>query len=170
MSTYSKTYQENHNIDWFATINGRCCHFASGGTYLPEEVNNKEQNRKIQQLVARKNIHRDNDLNGVSRNQYYIDDITSIVHAQFDNEINEALIISISTADAVSAGFYSYCFWGVDKWGGIIYRLIASPVRNIEPEFDEPLIIPDLQNAQPMHPNLQIDADRTIPEYIRVLV
>lgn len=61
MSKYSKAYQEDHNIDWFAIIDGRYYHFASGGTYLPDEVNNKEQNRKLQHFVAQKNIHR-NDI------------------------------------------------------------------------------------------------------------
>lgn len=54
MSKYSKAYQEDHNIDWFAIIDGRYYHFASGGTYLPDEVNNKEQNRKLQHFVAQK--------------------------------------------------------------------------------------------------------------------
>lgn len=169
MSKYSKAYQEDHNIDWFARVNGMYCHFASGGTYLPDEVNDKEQNRKIQQYIARKN-NQQNYLDGVLINPNYMDDVLSIVTSQFGIEMNVDRALSLCATDAVSLGFNSYCFWGIDKWDGIIYRLIASPIHIINPEFDSPLTIPELQSAHSMKPFLQIPADREVPEYIRVFV
>ena len=168
MSTYSKAYQEDHNIDWFAIVDGRYCHFASGGTYLPKEVNNKEQNRKIQQFVAKSNLHREDVVNGVSINQDYMDDVRSIVNIQFEQQVIAELRISLCSADAAYIGFYSYCYWGLDKWGGIIYRLIASPTQNIKPEFNEPLTIPELESAHCMTPVLHLDEERSIPEFIRL--
>lgn len=168
MSKYSKAYQEDHNIDWFAIIDGRYYHFASGGTYLPDEVNNKEQNRKLQHFVAQKNIHRNDIHNGVSINRNYFSDVHSIVQNQFEGKINAEMGISLCSADAAHIGFYSYCYWGIDKWGGIIYRLIASPAQNINPEFDEQLTVPELMCAHFMSLVLHLDEERTIPEFIRV--
>lgn len=170
MSTYSKAYQEDHNIDWFAIVDGRCCHFASGGTYLPKVVNIKEQNRKIQQFVAKRNLHREEIDNGVSINQDYMNDARSIVNIEFEEQMNAELGISLCTADAAHIGFYSYCYWGIDKWGGIIYRLIAFPAQNIRPEFNEQIIIPELKSAHCLTPVLHLDEDRIIPEFIRVYV
>lgn len=75
---------------------------------------------------------------------------------------------SLCSADAAYIGFYSYCYWGIDKWGGIIFRLIASPAQNINPEFDEPLTIPELKSANCMTLVLHLDEERSIPEFIRV--
>ena len=170
MSRYSKAYQEDHNIDWFAIVDGRYCHFASGGTYLPEEVNDKEQNRKLQQFVAKRNYLRKDALNSVSITQDYMNDVRSIVNNQFEKQLNAELGISLCTADAAHIGFYSYCYWGVDKWGGIIYRLIALAAQNIKPEFNEPLSIPELKSFHSLTPVLHLDKERAVPEFIRICV
>lgn len=170
MSTYSKAYQEDHNIDWFAIVDGRYCHFASGGTYLPKVVNNKEQNRKIQQFVAKRNLHREEIVNGVSINQDYMNDARSIVNSQFEEQMDAELGISLCTADSANIGFYSYCYWGIDKWGGIIYRLLAFPAQNIKPEINEALTIPELKSAHSLTPVLHLDDERMIPEFIRFCV
>ena len=58
MTKYSQNYISTHDIDWFAKVtlpNGQIIpiHIASRGTELPDVVNNKEQNRRIQTIVAR---------------------------------------------------------------------------------------------------------------------
>ena len=52
MKKYSKTYQLTHDIDWFCIIGNTPMHFASNCGLLPNKVNNKENNRRIQEQVG----------------------------------------------------------------------------------------------------------------------
>lgn len=49
---YSKIYQLTHDIDWFCKIGDLPMHFASNCGLLPDKVNNREVNRRIQEIVA----------------------------------------------------------------------------------------------------------------------
>ena len=52
MKKYSKTYQLAHDIDWFCKIGNTPMHFASNCGILPNKVNDKDTNRRIQEQVA----------------------------------------------------------------------------------------------------------------------
>ncbi|MBR4924290.1 MAG: hypothetical protein IKZ61_00895 [Prevotella sp.] len=49
---YYTTYIKTHDIDWFCQIGARAIHCASNGGKLPEKVNDRAQNRRIQEIVA----------------------------------------------------------------------------------------------------------------------
>lgn len=49
---YNQMYVETHDIDWFCRIGNTAIHCASNGGALPDKVDNKERNRKIQEEVA----------------------------------------------------------------------------------------------------------------------
>ena len=167
MSSYSRTYQEDHNIDWFAVVDKTYCHFASGGTYLPDEVNKKEQNRKIQQYIAKKFLQLDKFPLDVSINSRYIDDVNLVKKNPFE-ERHFDIDYKDYIADAVYLGFYSYCYWGVDKWGGILYRLLAYPKKETKIGIDNTIEVPHLQSANFLTPTLNLENNRTIHEFVRV--
>lgn len=52
MKKYSKTYQLTHDIDWFCKIGNTPMHFASNCGLLPKKVNDKENNKRIQEQVS----------------------------------------------------------------------------------------------------------------------
>ena len=52
MKKYGKTYQLTHDIDWFCRIGNTPMHFASNCGLLPNKVNDKDANRRIQEQVA----------------------------------------------------------------------------------------------------------------------
>lgn len=49
---YNLSYIETHDIDWFCIIGDILIHCASNGGRLPEKVDNRNHNRRIQKYVA----------------------------------------------------------------------------------------------------------------------
>lgn len=148
MSRYSIQYQEDHSIDWYAKFNDRYYHFASGGSYLPKEANDKQKNRAIQQYLANAN-DRDIAIDQVSLiNEKYFEDIVMIVRRINEQQhVDIIRELSIGALDALYSGLDSYCFWGYDKWGGIIYRLIAKSKNKVPEELEGNCSIPVLANG-----------------------
>ncbi len=48
---YSEIYLTNHDIDWFCNVNGIFIHVASAGGRIPDQINDDESLRKIQNKV-----------------------------------------------------------------------------------------------------------------------
>lgn len=163
MSRYSKQYQEDHSIDWYAKYNDRYYHFASGGSYLPKEVNDKQKNRAIQQYLANAN-DREIAIDQVGHiNEKYFDDIDAIVkRINGQQHVDIIKELSIGALDALYSGLDSYCFWGYDKWGGIIYRLIAKSKNKVPVELEEKCSISELANG------LILTSRDEVPEFIVV--
>lgn len=49
---YPESYLRSHDIDWFCVANGVYIHFASAGGDIPNQINDVERLRKVQNQVA----------------------------------------------------------------------------------------------------------------------
>lgn len=166
MSTYNQLYQQDHNIEWYAKFEGRCLHFCSCGSLIPDEINDKERNRAIQQYVAQHTPEYGIDLQNVFANNAYLIDMNNISLYQYGVEDVRPLLDDAFEASFL--GFYSYCFWGIDKWGGRLYRLVSCPLNNNHKQLEE-LDIPNLTHAQYVFSSLHVlHGDSIVNEFIRV--
>lgn len=82
---YDRLYQMTHDIDWFCKIGNISMHFASNCGMLPYKVNDRDVNRKIQELVT-------DAPNLIEREQIIINDIyvrTRLGEEAGENEFND---------------------------------------------------------------------------------
>lgn len=105
MTKYSQNYISTHDIDWFAKVtlpNGQIIpiHIASRGIELPDVVNNKEQNRRIQTIVAR-NIE-------LPLESKLYDDVVYVDYSNHNEIPNEDKIYLQTFGDMAHLGFYSF--------------------------------------------------------------
>ena len=105
MTKYSQNYISTHDIDWFAKVtlpNGQIIpiHIASRGTELPDVVNNKEQNHRIQTKVAKK-------IELPLESKLY-DDVVYVDYANHNEISNEDKIYLQTFGDMAHLGFYSF--------------------------------------------------------------
>lgn len=60
---YSRSYLNNHDIDWFCKVGGFYIHVASAGGMLPKQVNDDEYLRNVQHRVAMMpDVFKDDDI------------------------------------------------------------------------------------------------------------
>lgn len=167
MSTYNPLYQQDHNIEWYAKFEGRYLHFCSCGSLLPDEINDKERNRVIQQFVAQHTPKYGIGVQNIFTNNAYLSDMSNISNLQF--EIENVRPLLDASFEASFLGFYSYCFWGIDKWGGRLYRLVSYPLDNKQYKQLEELDIPALSHAQYVFSSLHVmHGDLIVNEFVRV--
>lgn len=122
MTKYSQNYISTHDIDWFAKVtlpNGQIIpiHIASRGTELPDVVNNKEQNRRIQTKVAKK-------IELPLESKLY-DDVVYVDYANHNEISNEDKIYLQTFGDMAHLGFYS--FDTIMMEDSLTYILVAYP-------------------------------------------
>lgn len=122
MIKYSPNYISTHDIDWFAKVtlpSGKIIpiHIASRGTELPDVVNNKEQNRRIQTKVAKK-------IEFPLESKLY-DDVVYVDYANHNEISNEDKIYLQTFGDMAHIGFFSFDTIIIDGFSN--YLLVAYP-------------------------------------------
>lgn len=137
MTKYSQNYISTHDIDWFAKVtlpNGQIIpiHIASRGTELPDVVNNKEQNRRIQTIVAR-NIE-------LPLESKLYDDVVYVDYINHNEIPNEDKIYLQTFGDMAHIGFFSFDTIIIDGFSN--YRLVAYPTTPHVPSIMD--ILPDI--------------------------
>lgn len=137
MTKYSQNYISTHDIDWFAKVtlpNGQIIpiHIASRGTELPDVVNNKEQNRRIQTIVAR-NIE-------LPLESKLYDDVVYVDYINHNEIPNEDKIYLQTFGDMAHIGFFSFDTIIID--GFLNYLLVAYPTTPHVPSIMD--ILPDI--------------------------
>lgn len=128
---YDNVYQATHDIDWFCRIGDQFVHCASNGGRLPEKVNDREMNRRNQEIVA--------GLEEVVSSDEIIINRSYVYERLGNNESPEAFDYYVSSfVSMAKKGFLSF-----DRVeGGDVYIWIAKPNRatklNIAtlPEYD----------------------------------
>ena len=137
MTKYSQNYISTHDIDWFAKVtlpNGQIIpiHIASRGTELPDVVNNKEQNRRIQTIVAR-NIE-------LPLESKLYDDVVYVDYINHNEIPNEDKIYLQTFGDMAHIGFFSFDTIIIDGFSN--YLLVAYPTTPHVPSIMD--ILPDI--------------------------
>ena len=137
MTKYSQNYISTHDIDWFAKVtlpNGQIIpiHIASRGTELPDVVNNKEQNRRIQTIVAR-NIE-------LPLESKLYDDVVYVDYINHNEIPNEDKIYLQTFGDMAHIGFFSFDTIIIDGFSN--YLLVAYPTTPRVPSIMD--ILPDI--------------------------
>ena len=137
MTKYSQNYISTHDIDWFAKVtlpNGQIIpiHIASRGTELPDVVNNKEQNRRIQTIVAR-NIE-------LPLESKLYDDVVYVDYTNHNEIPNEDKIYLQTFGDMAHIGFFSFDTIIIN--GFSYYLLVAYPTTPHIPSIMD--ILPDI--------------------------
>ena len=137
MTKYSQNYISTHDIDWFAKVtlpNGQIIpiHIASRGTELPDVVNNKEQNRRIQTIVAR-NIE-------LPLESKLYDDVVYVDYTNHNEIPNEDKIYLQTFGDMAHIGFFSFDTIIIN--GFSYYLLVAYPTTPHVPSIMD--ILPDI--------------------------
>lgn len=137
MTKYSQNYISTHDIDWFAKVtlpNGQIIpiHIASRGTELPDVVNNKEQNRRIQTIVAR-NIE-------LPLESTLYDDVVYVDYINHNEIPNEDKIYLQTFGDMAHIGFFSFDTIIIDGFSN--YLLVAYPTTPHVPSIMD--ILPDI--------------------------
>lgn len=125
---YNRLYQMTHDIDWFCKIGNISMHFASNCGMLPNKVNDRDVNRKIQELVT-------DAPNLVEREQVIINDMyvrTRLGEEAGENEFNDYVRTFVEMA---MKGFWS--FDRLIEEGEDIYMWIAKPSAMIEVNFED---------------------------------
>ena len=126
---YHPSYIETHDIDWFCKIGNQLIHCASNGGNLPEKVNNRNQNRKIQEIVA--------NLDDIIETWDEIAVNDEYVYARLgQNESPEAYNNYIASFVAMAKkGFISFDRM-INRPGTDVYMWIAKPKRQMEVEIE----------------------------------
>ena len=137
MIKYSPNYISTHDIDWFAKVtlpSGQIIpiHIASRGTELPDVVNNKEQNRRIQTIVAR-NIE-------LPLESKLYDDVVYVDYINHNEIPNEDKIYLQTFGDMAHIGFFSFDTIIIDGFSN--YLLVAYPTTPHVPSIMD--ILPDI--------------------------
>lgn len=134
---YFATYIKTHDIDWFCRIGDRVIHCASNGGKLPERVNDRTQNRRIQEIVANM------DEIFVSNDDIAIND--DYVYARLGrNESQDTYARYIESFVAMAKkGFMSFDRMIENEHGYNSYIWIAKPKRKVDvrienlPKYEE---------------------------------
>ena len=124
---YERIYQLTHDIDWFCKIGNIPMHFASNCGMLPRKVDNREVNRKIQELVV-------GAPNLVEREHIIINDVyvrTRIGEEASENAFNDYVRTFVEMA---MKGFMS--FDRLTEDGEDTYVWIAKPSEAVEVNFE----------------------------------
>lgn len=126
---YHPSYIETHDIDWFCKIGNQLIHCASNGGKLPEKVDNRNQNRKIQELVA--------NMDDIIELREEIEVNDKYVFGRLGrNESPEAYENYIATFVAMAKkGFMSFDRMN-DSPEADVYMWIAKPKRQVEMEIE----------------------------------
>lgn len=124
---YDKTYLLTHDIDWFCRIGNILMHFASNCGMLPKKVNDRDVNRRLQEIVSVAP-------NQVEREQVIIN--TKYVRTRLGNELAEnAFNDYVRTfVEMAMKGFWS--FDRINEDGVDVYIWIAKPSVNVEMELE----------------------------------
>lgn len=124
---YDKTYLLTHDIDWFCRIGNIPMHFASNCGKLPKKVNDRDVNRRLQEMVTVAP-------NLVEREQVIIN--TEYVRTRLGNELAEnAFNDYVRTfVEMAMKGFWS--FDRINEDGVDVYIWIAKPSVNVEMELE----------------------------------
>lgn len=122
MTKYSRKYIATRDIDWFAKVSlldGRefPVHVASRGTKLPAFVNNKERNRAIQCVVAKK-------IELPLHDELY-EDVHYVGFENVENVSKEDKMYLSSFGEMAHQGFYS--FDTIEQGNQKYYMLVAYP-------------------------------------------
>lgn len=136
MKEYDHDYMETHDIDWFCQIGERAIHCASNGGLIPNKVNNRNRNRRIQEIVA--------NMEDVIENREEIVVNDEYVYTRLGrNESPQAYENYISTFIAMAKkGFVSFDRMIDEDDDSETYVWIAKPNRHIGCQIE---IIPRFQ-------------------------
>lgn len=127
MVGYSKSYMLEHCIDVFFFCGDRKMHVLTDGNFIPNSLNNRNVNRKIQQFVAKK-IPNEITLADIQVEQSYLDSLkkkSSLDDANIPFPETEVLVRMF--APMAQLGFYSYDCTETYPDGRGKYVLVASP-------------------------------------------
>lgn len=124
MARYSESYMKEHCIDVYFTYRNMKMHVLTDGTFIPEELNDRDVNRTNQQMFARSlpdTITQDH----VSIQQSYIGMLQNSVGIYGPLPGNEVLLRMF--LPMAQLGYYSYdCVETYDNGKGL-YKLVAIP-------------------------------------------
>ena len=149
MSRYTDSYMRNHCIDVFFRYGQYPIHVLTYGSMIPESLNDKENNREIQHMVAVR--QQDNEIQGqVVVNQSYLTRV-SYIGAAFEQTI-DPIITTVWFMPFAKMGFYSYdCIYTNDRMA--LFQLVARPLQqqnNLElTAFDDIIVTNYLEGEVP---------------------
>lgn len=126
---YHPCYMETHDIDWFCKIGDHLIHCASNGGKLPEKVDNRDQNRKIQEIVA-------NMADVIESEEDIIVNDRYVYGRLGQNDSREAYKNYIATFVAMAKkGFESFDRM-INRSGTDVYMWIAKPKRQVKVDIE----------------------------------
>lgn len=133
---YYPDYMETHDIDWFCRIGTIPIHCASNGGVLPNKVNVRSVNRRIQEAVAAMPEVLDEHEEVIINERY----VRGRLEIQFPEGAYEQYISSF--VSMARKGFWSFDR-ELNEDHEDVYMWIAKPTRDIAveinnlPEYDE---------------------------------
>ena len=140
MTKYRGGYIETHCIDLFFDYKGLPIHILTNGNTLPDSLNNKELNRKIQRVVTAKANWNDQSEDGIIVNETYVDFVSGAVEKEHSPSRSTILRLFVPIA---KLGFYSYVCIEMKEQKSH-YMLVARPSEQIgKQELQERLPIFD---------------------------
>jgi len=125
MSRYTDSYMRNHCIDVFFQYRQYQIHVLTYGSMIPEPLNNKENNREIQRMVALR--QQENELQGEAEvNQSYLTR-ARIIGEAFE-QVFDPIVTTVWFMPFAKMGFYSYdCIYANERMS--LFKLVARPVQ-----------------------------------------
>ena len=134
----SQQYINSHDIDWFATLDGRNIHVASAGAQIPNIVNNRKELRRIQESV--RNL----------QEQYAIEINEAAIRQLYDFTQEQMTDYVSSFASMAHKGFYSYDKVDINNLSDDRYYLVAYPKEAKEIGIELPeLAVEDIHIVDP---------------------
>lgn len=152
--SYSKSYLVNHNIGWFACIDGIWIYAASRGGMLPNEVDDDIILPQIQSICSNLPNLINSEEDGIVLNHEFVDTrykrAIDIYRKMIDNEADfQDFIQSELSASAFEnrfteifrdmsyRGFYSFVRENIDDIYDNKYRLVCYPANHNVISFDK---------------------------------
>ena len=134
----SQQYINSHDIDWFATLDGRNIHVASAGAQIPDIVNDRKELRRIQDIVRNLPEHCEIEIN------------YSAIRKLYDFNIEQMDDYVSSFATMARKGFHSYDKVDINNLSDERYYLIAYPKESNEIGLELPeLAMKDIHIINP---------------------
>lgn len=124
MARYSESYMVEHCIDLFFLFGNRKMHVLTDGNSIPDQLNDRDINRSIQQAVAN-HIPDEVTLDNIQIEQSYLNSLSSLAVADVPFPETEVLVRMF--APMAQLGFYSYDCTETYQNGRGMYVLVASP-------------------------------------------
>lgn len=126
MAQYTPGYMQSHCIDVFFQYGGRAIHVLTDGCGIPEELNDIERNRTLQQQTTISGSQIEARWNEVTINPPYLDLLRrDAVAGEYDLPEDSELLAMF--APMASLGYYTYDCISYDEHSAL-FVLVAKPL------------------------------------------